>query len=56
MVFSIHLGNEKIEKLQIKRERISENKKAAKQIEELNEKLVEAEKRVDKFKKDALIY
>ncbi len=51
----IATANEKIEKLQIKRERISENKKAAKQIEELNEKLVEAEKRVDKFKKDAEI-
>ncbi|MBP3353639.1 MAG: hypothetical protein J6L02_03185 [Bacteroidales bacterium] len=51
----IATANEKIEKLQVKRERISENKKAAKQIEELNEKLVEAEKRVDKFKKDAEI-
>lgn len=51
----IATANEKIEKLQVKRERISENKKAAKQIEELNEKLAEAEKRVDKFKKDAEI-
>lgn len=51
----IATANEKIEKLQVKRERISENKKAAKQIEELTEKLAEADKRVDKFKKDAEI-
>lgn len=48
-------ANEKIEKIQIKRERIAENKKAAKQIEELNAKLEEAEKKAEKARKDAEI-
>lgn len=48
-------ANEKIEKIQIKRERIAENKKAAKQIEELTLKLQEAEKRGEKARKDAEI-
>ena len=48
-------ANEKIEKIQIKRERIAENKRAAKQIEELTVKLEEAEKRSEKARKDAEI-
>ena len=48
-------ANEKIEKIQIKRERIAENKRAAKQIEELTEKLKEEEKKSEKAKKDAEI-
>ena len=48
-------ANEKIEKIQVKRERIAENKKAAKQIEELNAKLEEAEKKAEKARKDAEI-
>ncbi|MBR5533022.1 MAG: hypothetical protein IKU59_06935 [Bacteroidales bacterium] len=48
-------ANEKIEKIQIKRERVAENKKAAKQIEELTLKLEEAEKRNEKARKDAEI-
>ena len=48
-------ANEKIEKIQVKRERIAENKRAAKQIEELTAKLEEAEKRSEKARKDAEI-
>lgn len=48
-------ANAKIEKIQIKRERVAENKKAAKQIEELSTKLRAAEDRVEKFRKEAEI-
>ena len=48
-------ANEKIEKIQVKRERIAENKRATKQIEELTAKLEEAEKRSEKARKDAEI-
>ena len=48
-------ANEKIEKIQIKRERIADNKKATKQIELLTEQLENAEKRCEKARKDAEI-
>lgn len=48
-------ANDKIEKIQIKRERVAENKRAAKQIEELTEKLKEEEKKSEKARKDAEI-